>query len=170
MLRRRARRLAWAYSLAVLGDSLCAQAQIPPLRGAEPAVWPAPHPAPLVGKDPRKIRTGALIWAAGYLPAFVAPLVLWPGADTSTGQSSLALFSLLIPVAGPVVSAVAAPAQAETKTAVISSWSVPWLLTSGLVQAAGFALFVRGLLPNYRPDDSIVFLPQANGLAAAGRF
>ena len=118
------------------------------------------------------MKVGALIWAAGYLPAFVVPLVLWPRVDTNGGPSALANYSLLVPVAGPLVSAIAAPAQAQDGTgrAVMSSWSVPWLLTSGLVQATGLAIFVLGARPHLLLDDSIVLLPTNSGVMALGRF
>ena len=60
-----------------------------------------PLPPP-IRRDPKQIRVGALIWAAGYLPAFIAPLLLWPKADTADGPSALANYSLLVPLLGDV--------------------------------------------------------------------
>lgn len=157
---------------AVLAGEPVGFAQIPPLRGAYPAPLAPPPASPLIGKDPRKMRFGALIWAAGYLPAFVVPLVMWPQVGTEGGPTAVSTYSLLVPVAGPLVSAIAAPLEAPDGAgrATMSTWSVPWLLTSGVLQATGFAVFLRGVLPNYRPDDSLVLVPTTNGISALGRF
>ena len=113
-----------------------------------------------------------MIWAAGYLPALVAPLVLWPRVESGEGPSALANYSLLVPVVGPLVSAIAAPAQTDDGNgrAVMSSWSVPWLLTSGLLQATGLAILISGARPHLLLDDSLVLFPTTNGVMAAGRF
>lgn len=130
-----------------------------------------PLPPP-IRRDPKQIRVGALIWAAGYLPAFIAPLLLWPKADTADGPSALANYSLLVPLLGPYISAIAAPAQAEEGNgrAVLSAWSVPWLLTSGLLQTTGFVMLLSGAIPRLREADGIAVLPTSNGATVLGRF
>ena len=130
-----------------------------------------PLPPP-IRRDPKQIRVGALIWAAGYLPAFIAPLLLWPKADTADGPSALANYSLLVPLLGPYISAIAAPAQAEEGNgrAVLSAWSVPWLLTSGLLQTTGFVMLLHGAIPRLREVDGIAVLPTSNGATVLGRF
>ena len=127
---------------------------------------------PPIRRDPKQIRVGALIWAAGYLPAFIAPLLLWPKADTADGPSALANYSLLVPLLGPYISAIAAPAQAEEGNgrAVLSAWSVPWLLTSGLLQTTGFVMLLHGAIPRLREVDGIAVLPTSNGATVLGRF
>ncbi|HNI60816.1 MAG TPA: hypothetical protein PKW11_12790, partial [Pseudomonadota bacterium] len=69
-------------------------------------------------------------------------------------------------------SAIAAPAQTDDGNgrAVMSSWSVPWLLTSGLLQATGLAILISGARPHLLLDDSLVLFPTTNGVMAAGRF
>lgn len=133
---------------------------------------PLPPPLPPVRREPKQIRLGALIWAAGYLPALIAPLLLWPRVDTPDGPSALANYSLLVPLIGPYISAIAAPAQAEEGNgrAVLSAWSVPWLLTSGLLQTTGFVLLLHGALPRLRASDDVALIPTGNGAAVIGRF
>lgn len=133
---------------------------------------PLPPPLPPVRREPKQIRLGALIWAAGYLPALIAPLLLWPRVDTPDGPSALANYSLLVPLIGPYISAIAAPAQAEEGNgrAVVSAWSVPWLLTSGLLQTTGFVLLLHGALPRLRASDDVALIPTGNGAAVIGRF
>jgi hypothetical protein len=131
------------------------------------------QPVPLTpSRDRKQIRIGALIWAAGYLPALVAPLLLWPQVDTPGGPSALANYSLLIPLIGPYVSAIAGPAQAEAGNgrAVLSSWSVPWLLTSGLVQTTGFVYLLSGAIPRLRSTGAIAVMPTPAGVNVMGRF
>lgn len=130
-----------------------------------------PLPPP-IRRDPKQIRIGALIWAAGYLPAFIAPLLLWPKVDTVDGPSALANYSLFVPLIGPYLSAIAAPAQAAEGNgrAVLSAWSVPWLLTSGLLQTTGFVYLLSGAIPRLRDLDGIAVLPTANGATVLGRF
>lgn len=130
-----------------------------------------PLPPP-IRRDAKQIRMGALIWAAGYLPAFIAPLLLWPKVDTADGPSALANYSLLVPLIGPYISAIAAPAQAEEGNgrAVLSAWSVPWLLTSGLLQTTGFVMLLSGAIPRLRDVDGIAILPTSNGATVLGRF
>jgi hypothetical protein len=123
-------------------------------------------------RDRKQIRLGALIWAAGYLPAMVAPLLLWPKIDTPGGPSALANYSLLVPLIGPYVSAIAAPALAADGSgrAVLSSWSVPWLLTSGLLQTTGFVVLLYGAIPRLRVIDAVAVLPTPSGATVIGRF
>jgi len=130
-----------------------------------------PLPPP-IRRDAKQIRMGALIWAAGYLPAFIAPLLLWPKVDTADGPSALANYSLLVPLMGPYISAIAAPAQAEEGNgrAVLSAWSVPWLLTSGLLQTTGFVMLLSGAIPRLREVDGIAIVPTSNGATVLGRF
>jgi hypothetical protein len=168
-MHRRLVRIGLGFSLLFAAS---ANAQIPPLRSAYPPSQTPPPGSPLIGRDLRKVRIGALIWAAGYLPALVAPLVLWPRVESGEGPSALANYSLLVPVVGPLVSAIAAPAQTDDGNgrAVMSSWSVPWLLTSGLLQATGLAILISGARPHLLLDDSLVLFPTTNGVMAAGRF
>jgi hypothetical protein len=96
-MHRRLVRIGLGFSLLFAAS---ANAQIPPLRSAYPPSQTPPPGSPLIGRDLRKVRIGALIWAAGYLPALVAPLVLWPRVESGEGPSALANYSLLVPVVG----------------------------------------------------------------------
>lgn len=140
--------------------------------GNDLVLAPLPPPLPPVRREPKQIRLGALIWAAGYLPALIAPLLLWPRVDTPDGPSALANYSLLVPLIGPYISAIAAPAQADDGNgrAVLSAWSVPWLLTSGLLQTTGFVLLLHGAIPKLRATDDIALIPTGSGAAMIGRF
>ncbi len=151
-----------------------AQEIVPPSGGLgnDLVLAPLPPPLPPVRRDPKQVRLGALIWAGGYLPALIAPLLLWPRVDTLDGPTALANYSLLVPLIGPYISAIAAPAQAEEGNgrAVMSAWSVPWLLTSGLLQTTGFVLLLHGALPRLRVVDDVAVIPTGSGTAVVGRF
>lgn len=151
-----------------------AQEIVPPAGGLgnDLVLAPLPPPLPPVRRDPKQVRLGALIWAGGYLPALIAPLLLWPRVDTPDGPTALANYSLLVPLIGPYISAIAAPAQAEAGNgrAVMSAWSVPWLLTSGLLQTTGFVLLLHGALPRLRVVDDVAVIPTGSGTAVVGRF
>lgn len=100
-------------------------------------------------KDPRLMKIGSLLLAAGYLPAFVIPLALSTSLDQENAPSPAANYTLLIPVLGPFVSGMVAPLSNENGHAgqVASSWSVPWMATSGVLQVAGLSLIIMGALP-----------------------
>jgi hypothetical protein len=130
-------------------------------------------------RDRRLMKIGATLLAAGYLPALAVSIGLAPSIGQPNAPSAAANYTLLVPVLGPFLSAVVAPTGASSgdPRPLISSWSVPWALTSGLVQAAGFAALVAGALPRRVPVLASLPLhiapyaaPGGGGLWAAAAF
>lgn len=129
-------------------------------------------------RDKRLLKIGVGLLAGGYLSAVVVSLGLATALDQPDAPSAAADYTLLIPVVGPLVSAIVAPAINDRGNArpLISSWSLPWALTSGLVQVAGFAVLLRGAIPRRVPVlvTRLQLLPYAapggGGLWAGGTF
>ena len=129
-------------------------------------------------RDKRLLKIGAGLLAGGYLSAVVVSLGLATALDQPDAPSAAANYTLLIPVIGPFVSAIVAPATNDRGNArpLISSWSLPWALTSGLVQVAGFAVLLKGAIPRRVPVlvTKLQLLPyatpSAGGLWAGGTF
>lgn len=99
-------------------------------------------------RNPRLLKIGALLFAAGYLPAVVVPLGLSGSLDMENAPTPAANYTVMIPLLGPLISGIIAPATNQNGHGgqVFSSWSAPWLLTSGLLQGVGFALLVHGAI------------------------
>jgi hypothetical protein len=111
------------------------------------ALPPAPPAGPR--RNRRLMKIGALLFGAGYLPALVIPLALSGSLDQPNAPSPASNYTVMIPLFGPLVTGIVAPATDPGGHAgqLISSWSVPWILTSGVLQATGFTLFVIGAIP-----------------------
>lgn len=123
----------------------------PPPPVVPPPTWASHSPLTLVPDLPVQpvlfvprpdrslTRAGALLLAGGYLPALVMPLVFARTVGEPDSPTALMNYSLLIPVVGPFVSAIAARVQNPRGAggALVSSWSLPWMLTSGVLQVAG---------------------------------
>lgn len=99
-------------------------------------------------RNKRLMTIGSLLLSAGYLPALIIPLALSTSLDRENAPSPAANYTLLIPLLGPFVSGIIAPAQNENghRGQIASSWSVPWMATSGLLQVTGFTLLVFGAM------------------------
>jgi hypothetical protein len=97
----------------------------------------------------RLVKIGSLLFSAGYLPAVVIPLALSGSLDNENAPSPASNYTLLVPLLGPFLSGIIAPVTNENghRGQVASSWSAPWMLTSGVLQVAGFALMVYGAVP-----------------------
>lgn len=129
-------------------------------------------------RDRRLMKIGGGLLAGGYLPALAVSLGLSAFVGQPDAPSAAATYTLLIPVVGPLLSAIVAPATNERGNArpLLSSWSLPWALTSGLVQVAGFALLVKGAIPRRVPVLAAQLQlvpytgPGGGGLWAAGTF
>ncbi len=119
-----------------------------PGQGPLPLVSTAPAMLHRPRRNARLMKIGGLLFAAGYLPALIIPLALSTSLDHESAPSPASNYTLLIPLVGPVVSGIVAPAtnSAGHGAQVFSSWSAPWMLTSGLLQITGFTLFVAGTL------------------------
>jgi len=163
-----------------------AQRALHDLRDAPPPLLPPPPPAPPPHsegamslyndlrlnpiefrplRDRRLMKLGGALLAGGYLPALAVAVGFSPFIGQPDAPSAAANYTLLIPVLGPLISAVVAPATNERGNArpLISSWSLPWALTSGLVQVAGFAVLVTGAVPRRVPvlAARLQLLPEA---------
>lgn len=107
-------------------------------------------------REPRLMKIGGLLLGIGYAPALALALALAPQAG-EPGAPSLAMnYTLLIPVAGPIISGVLAPATAPPGTAygAVTTWTLPLVLSLGLVQSTGLALLAAGAVPRLRADPS----------------
>lgn len=130
----------------------------PPPLVVPPPTWASHSPLTLVPDLPVQpvlfvprpdrslTRAGALLLAGGYLPALVMPLVFARTVGEPDSPTALMNYSLLIPVVGPFVSALAARVQNPRGAggALVSSWSLPWMLTSGVLQVAGVVVLGVG--------------------------
>ncbi len=129
-------------------------------------------------RNTRLMKIGAGLLAGGYAPALAVSLGLAGSLDQPNAPGAVANFTLLIPVLGPFISAVAAPAINDRGNGrqLTSSWSLPWALTSGIVQAAGLAALVVGAVPHRVPvlAKQLLIIPYAeingSGLLASGTF
>lgn len=115
-------------------------------------------------RSPRLMKIGALLFSAGYLPALVVPLGLSGSLDMENAPNPATNYTVMIPLLGPLISGIIAPATNQNGhgAQVFSSWSAPWLLTSGLLQGVGFALLVYGAVR--RPtlvEDKVQATPPA---------
>lgn len=110
---------------------------------------------------------GITLFAIGYAAAFITGIVMGPlfVGENSQDEKGIAAgsFCLLVPVAGPFLSGIVAPAVASSRgssTYYSSSsastlaliWTLPWILTSGGMQAAGVGMWAGA----YRHPQSIV--------------
>lgn len=129
-------------------------------------------------RDRRLLKIGGALLAGGYLPALAVSIGYATALDDPAAPSPAANYTLLIPVLGPLISAIVAPATNDRGNArpLVSSWSLPWALTSGLVQVAGFAILVKGAIPRRVPVlvsrlQLVPYAaPNAGGLWAGGSF
>ena len=159
---------------------------------------PPGSPPPAVGlNEPVVMRRGhhngmiAAGWSLlsiGYAAAFATGLsmgLLWGGDCYSSGAygcsnpSSAAGWTLLIPVAGPVISSIVAPATSRQAVTYGLVWDLPWLLTDLPMQLVGLGLIIQGYkTPQHylsrKQLSQIMVRPYSNpggaGLVASGRF
>lgn len=128
-----------------------------PVPSAGPAgATPPPAPPQTRRRDPRQLKIGGLLLGIGYAPALALALALSPQAGQPGSPTLAANYTLLIPVVGPLVSGALAPAQAASGTVygAVTTWTLPLVLTLGLLQATGFGLLTSGAVPKLRSSDS----------------
>lgn len=113
---------------------------------------PDPPAMPVRRRDPRLMKIGGLLLGIGYAPAVALALALSSQAGEPGGPSLASNYTLLVPSIGPVLSGVIAPATSPpgTARAVVSGWTLPILLTLGLIQGTGTALLIAGATPAIR--------------------
>lgn len=122
-----------------------------PVIGRLPLV-PVPAAAPPrslyreVRRDRRQMLLGGVMLGIGYLAAAGVAAGLASSVGQPDAPSAAANYTLLVPVVGPFVSGIVAPVTNENGNGrpLISSWSLPWMVTSGLVQVAGLLMFSLG--------------------------
>lgn len=141
-----------------------------------------PDPALEARQNRKLLITGSVLLAAGYLPALVMPMVFAGFLDQEGAPTPAANFTLLVPVLGPLLSGITAPVQAigrgEPGGPLVSSWSLPWIATSGLVQATGLAVLIvagkRQAALRRQATPHVLVTPLARpgetGLVLSGRF
>lgn len=121
-------------------------------------------------RSPRLWKLGAALFFGAYVPTLVAAAAMAPSLDSPSAPSRAAVYSLMVPALGPVISAVSAPAsrQGPPYGPTLVGWSVPWLLTSGLLQAAGLTVMILGATP--RRTATLELAPQPGAVMLSGRF
>lgn len=117
------------------------------------------------------ISGGASLLATGCTAAFISGVIfaaLSSSGDSSNGSISAAGGTLLIPVAGPFISALVYRQ---------AFWSLPWVFVDGAAQVAGLAMIIVGARTKHRVPvlgDKLSFAPYAGssggGLVASGQF
>lgn len=128
-------------------------------------------------RSPGMLAAGISIWATSYLAAAIVGSVFLAGtantqiqrtySSSVIGQAQAAFGVLLLPVAGPFVSAGLIPTP---------EWTLPWLFVGGGTQVLGMALTIAG--GRRRPAGSMqaqrLLLPSISphntGLVLAGTF
>ena len=102
------------------------------------------------------MKIGGLLLGLGYAPALALALALAPQAGQPGSPAVATNYTLLLPVAGPLISGLLAPLDAAPGTTygAITTWTLPLSLTVGLVQVTGFALLTAGAIPRLRPSST----------------
>ncbi|MFO0573170.1 MAG: hypothetical protein U1A78_04160 [Polyangia bacterium] len=130
------------------------------------------HPVTFADRrSPRLWKAGAALFFGAYVPTLAAAAIMAPFLGQPDAPSATATYTLMVPALGPLISAVAAPASRPGPPygPSIVGWSVPWLLTSGLLQAAGLTLIIVGATPR-RTAARLELSPQPSGVLLSGRF
>lgn len=133
---------------------------------------------------------GWSLFSLGYAGAFATGIsmgILWGGScptyyvgpSSCSRPSSAAGWTLLIPVAGPLISGIVAPATASGTDPYGLVWTLPWLLADLPFQVVGLVLIIKGyqtpqhvVEPNFlssfqlRPYSS----QTGGGLVLSGKF
>lgn len=122
-------------------------------------------------RTPRLWKAGLAIFLGGYVPSLITAAAMAPFLDRIESPTPAANYSLMVPGLGPLISAVAAPASRSGPPygPSIVGWSLPVLITSGLVQATGLTVLVIGLTPR-RTAARVALAAQPGGLLLSGRF
>ena len=105
---------------------------------------------------------------------------LWGGDCYSSGPygcsnpSSAAGWTLLIPVVGPVISSIVAPATSRQAVTYGLVWDLPWLLTDLPMQLVGLGLIIQGYkTPQHylsrKRLSQLMVRPYSNQAAPPGR-
>ena len=116
--------------------------------------------------DRRMFAAGWTLLSLGYTAAFISGMTY--GITGSTSNSSrydsgfqASAWTLLVPVLGPFLSGVLAPAMssAPDRRAAGLTWSLPWMLVDGVVQVAGLGLTIA----SYRHKRLVPILAPLRG-------
>ena len=152
-------------------------------RFPEPSAAFPPH----LRQYEEKRNTG--VWAAGltmWLCAMVPALAMAPlyYADQDPGNKNI-YYTMMIPIVGPFIAGTWLPltyAPGETRTRVVTEFTIPWIVADGLTQLVGFTMFLGGVQTRRLPIPPAVERvlantriapyggPDGGGVAAMGRF
>ena len=122
---------------------------------------------------------GWSLFSLGYAGAFATGIsmgLLWGGRSQ---PSSAAGWTLLIPVAGPLISGIVAPATTSSSTSYGLVWTLPWLLADMPFQVVGLVLIIKGYqTPQHVVEPNFLSSPQlrpyssqtGGGLVLSGKF
>lgn len=136
------------------------------------------------------VAAGWTLLSLGYAAAFGTGIGMgigWSATSScvsysyycSRSPSSAAGWTLLIPVAGPLVSGILAPATASDSTTYSLVWTLPWLLADWPLQIIGVVLLWKGyrtpqkiLTPNFLTSVQVkpYSTPTGGGLVMTGTF
>lgn len=148
-----------------------------PQQPVAPSFSPLPYRVEVRPHHRGMLAAGWSMLAVGYAAAFATgtAFAVIEGGSRSSSSLGSAGGTLLIPVAGPVVSSAVAYNS-------ILYWGLPWLLIDLPLQVCGLALIIKGyttpqkvVVPNTNLDSGAVSFtpylsPGGGGLSAAGRF
>jgi hypothetical protein len=124
------------------------------------------------------IAGGIVLLSLGYLPALIcAPI--WGSLSPFSSRSSSSLqsavgWSLMLPVAGPFLSAMLSAGDTRNFG---PQWSLPWALVDGMVQVSGLVMIIAGARNKRQVPvilDNVKVLPYSQpgggGVAVVGKF
>lgn len=129
-------------------------------------------------RTPRLWKAGLAIFLGGYVPSLITAVAIAPYLGEPDAPPPAANYALMVPALGPLISAAAAPASRDRGPygPSIVGWSLPVLITSGLVQATGLTVMIIGLTPRRTarlqglPPRRVALAVQPGGLLLSGRF
>lgn len=170
------RELARLQSLAILPTAITAPPSTLPSRVQESAL-----PYRVISR-PHHYGMQAAGWSLfgmGYAAAFATGIAFGISGRAGSQPSSAAGWTLLIPVAGPLISGIVAPATTSRDGILSLVWTLPWLFVGMPAQVAGAVLIIKGyqtpqhvVEPNFlsslqlRPYNS----QTGGGLVLSGKF
>lgn len=142
---------------------------LPPGTGAVPGVPPAfddegrPVALRVVSRPYNSsMRTaGIVLLSIGYGVSFLVGVTMGSILITQSSSKDRAFgrgaFTLLVPIAGPLISGIVMPTTYDTQA--VGYWSMPWIFTAGAMQIVGIGLWAgayrhpqKKLVPAYASD------------------
>lgn len=140
-----------------------------PVPGMPPAFDDEGRPVPLRVVSRRynsSMRTAGIVLASiGYGVSFLVGVSMGSILITQSSSKDRAFgrgaFTLLVPIAGPLISGIVMPLTYDTQS--VGYWSMPWIFTAGAMQIIGIGLWAgayrhpqKKLVPAYASDLRVV--------------